>query len=159
MRFLPSAFCRQLLLWLLAVALPAQATACTTAAVRGPAHVHRQAAGAVALEDFRRVPPGLSAERPAVAPAWGHVHALGLPERHRHSRFDASVVKTDAAHDAADADEGTAPAASAVAFLALLPAPHGAGYTGPRAETPAPRRDARFSTRHPAPPDKPPRAA
>ena len=158
-RTLSHALGSQLLLWLLAIALPMQATACAMAVAHGPAHVHRQAAGAVALEDFRRAPPGPSVERLVAAPAWGHVHASGLPERHRHGRFDASVVKTGAAHDAADVDEGTAPAASAGAFLALPPAPHDAGYAGPRAATPAPRRDTRFSTRHPAPPDKPPRAA
>ena len=154
------ALSRRLLIWLLAFALPAQALACATTAVRGPAHVHRQAAGAVALGDFRRAPQGVSVERRLFSASPSeHAHAFGLSERHHHDRFDLSVVKTDAAHDLADVDEGTASAASAGAFLALLSASHDAWHAGPRASLPALSRDARFSTRHPAPLDKPPRAA
>ena len=157
-RTLSHALGRQLLLWLLAVALPAQATACAMAAARGPAHVHRQAVGAVVLEDFRRTPsPAVALER-RLLPVTAHAHAFGLPQRHHHDRSDLSVVKTNAARDPADVDEGTAPAAPAVAFLALLPAPHEAWQTGLRVSFLAPSRDTRFSTRYPAPPEEPPRA-
>ena len=150
---------RRLLIWLLAFALPVQAAACATAAVRGPAHVHQRAAGAVALEDFRRAPPhGVFLDR-RVAPDLGHahVHAFDLPQRHPHARFDPSVVKLGGGADAAIADENAAPASSAAAFVAVLPAPP-PWHAGPRASFPAPGRDARFFSLPPAPPEKPPRA-
>ena len=152
---------RRLLIWLLAVALPMQAAVCATLAVRGPVHVHQRAAGAVMLEDFRRAPPhGVSPDRraaPDLGHAHAHAHAFALPQRHPHARFDSSVVKLGGTADASDADEGAAPASPAAAFVALLPAPP-SWHAGPRASFPATSRDARFSSRHPAPPEKPPRA-
>ena len=147
--------CR-LLIWLLVVALPVQAAACATLAVRGPAHVHQPAAGTLALEDFRRASPhGVFPDRRAV-PVVGHVHAFGLSQRHPHARFDPSVVKLGAA-DAAGVDEDAAPASPAAAFVALLLAPP-SWHAGPRASFPATSRDARFASRQPAPLEKPPRA-
>ena len=154
--FFSRALHRQILIWLLAIALPMQAAACATAAVRGPAHVHRPAAGAVALEDFRRAPPQTLFLDRRAAPDLGHVHAFGLPQRHPHARFDPSVVKTGAAATA-DVDESAAPASPAAAFVALLPAPP-SWHAGPRASFPVASRDAPFSSRQPAPPEKPPRA-
>ena len=155
--FFSRALHRQILIWLLAVALPMQAAACAATAIRGPAHVHRPVAGAVALEDFRRAPPqALFLDRRA-APDLGHAHAFDLPQRHPHVRFDASVVKLGGAADAADTDEGAAPASPAAAFVALLPVPP-SWHAGPRVSFPAVSRDAPFSSRRPAPPEKPPRA-
>ena len=156
--FFSRALHRRILIWLLAVALPAQAAACVTMAVRGTDHVHRQAAGAVvALEDFRRAPPQTLFLGRRAAPDVGHAHAFDLPQRHPHARFDPSVVKLGGTADAFDADEGAAPASPAAAFVALLPASP-SWHAGPHASFPALSRDAPFSSRHPAPPEKPPRA-
>ena len=159
--FFSHALSRRLLIWLLAVALPVQAAACATTAIRGPAHVHQRTGGAVALEDFRRTPPqAVFLDRraaPDLGHAHAHAHAFDLPQRHPHARFDPSVVKLGGAADAADADESAAPASPAAAFAALLPAPP-PWHAGPRASFPAPGRDARFFSLPPAPPEKPPRA-
>ena len=153
--FFRHALHRRLLIWLLAFALPVQAAACATLAVRGTAHIHRPAAGALALEDFRRAPPQtLFLDHRA---ALDHVHAFDLPQRHPHVRFDPSVVKLGGATDLSDADEGTAPASPAAAFVALLPALP-SWHARPRAFLPATSRNAPFSSRSLAPPEKPPRA-
>ena len=146
----------QILIWLLTIALPMQALACMVKAVRGPAHAYRQTGGAiVALEDLRYALSWTLFLDHRAAPDVDHVHALDLPQRRPHARFDPTVVKLGGAVDLADAGDCAAPASPAAAFVAVLPVPP-LWHAGLRALFPVTSRDASFSSVPPAPPEKPP---
>jgi hypothetical protein len=146
----------RLLVWILAVLLPLQATAANALAARGPLHVHRVQA-IVVLEDVRRASTQPTVAARHVALAVGHFHAR-VPERHQHALDDASVVTID---DGASATLDGATALAAAAFAGSAAPP-----TTPVVWSDASPRDVRATrtawsplSRDPERIERPPRAA
>lgn len=116
-----AALARPLLVWLLALICPLQASAALAFAVEGPLHSHRLAARAAVLIDFRRdIAPAVGAESHTVF-GLGHFHVHAAAQRHRHAESDASVVRStaDLAGQLAS-DEGGGLLISLASFLAMI---------------------------------------
>ena len=113
---------RHVLIWLLALLLPMQATTAAVFNVMGPAHFHQSSEAPLVLTDFRRWHAAPERQTQAFA-SLGHWHGAKAQRHHRHASGDPSVVRTgqDRPQNSPEVDEGPSAAASLASVLAMIP--------------------------------------
>ena len=144
--------------WLLVCLVPLQTLAAMAIATRGPAHSHLPAASTqLVLDDFRRAPVHRLSDATHGPYEGTHAHDAGVAERHHHAPADPTVVIDGVERLQAEEADEMSPGPWLGMFVGLIAVPPCWLADATRVCADAmPRWWLR--TRHPAPPERPPRA-